>query len=558
MSDAQSWAALLRWYVEMGADEAIGDVAIDRTRPALAPQKTVASPAGNVGRAGAPSAISLAVSPAAVRRTAAMPVAATPPPAGGSPSTGSAAALAAAATTLEELARAVAAFEGCALRQTATNTVFSDGNPAAKLMLIGEAPGGEEDRLGKPFVGRSGQLLDRMLAAIGIDRSGAHITNVIYWRPPRNRKPTPAEIASCLPLLNRRMMARKSSTTSARTFLSNGWLATFVALLFAAFGAPAPGLAAPDSVQTASLPPDVAIAHAAELPAILSPRDATRYRSIIALQDGGRWATADGEIAALQDPLLLGHILAQRYLHRTYPAKFAELSDWLQRYADHPAAHAIYALAVKRRPAGTNAPAKPEGAPVALRGIVDDPADLRPPSHAAPTEAAQQPKLPIRRLSRSEPVAAEERLRDADARHFFDDADYDEARADVAEGYLFVGENQKALLLAAAARTTAFRPLAHWDAGLAAWRLGRLGEARSHFETLARMPGLSRWNLSAAAFWAARVHARSHRADLVAYWLRPAAQNPLPFFGLLPRPLLGRATYPEFVPESFTDIKLNA
>src|SRR5258708_29876520 len=203
MSDAQSWAALLRWYVEMGADEAIGDVAIDRTRPALAPQKTVAIPGGNVGRAGAPSAISPAVSPAAVRRTAAMPVAATPTPSAGSPSTGSAAALAAAATTLEELARAVAAFEGCALRQTATNTAFSDGNPTANLMLIGEAPGGEEDRLGKPFVGRSGQLLDRMLATIGIDRSTAYITNVLYWRPPGNRKPTPAEIAACLPFVHR-------------------------------------------------------------------------------------------------------------------------------------------------------------------------------------------------------------------------------------------------------------------------------------------------------------------------------------------------------------------
>src|SRR5260221_7353473 len=114
------------------------------------------------------------------------------------------------------------------------------------------------------------------------------------------------------------MIRGKSSTTSARTFLGNRWLATFVALLFAAFAAPAPGLAAPDSVQTAALPPDVAIAHAAELPAVLSSRDTARYRSIIALQDAGRWATADGQIAALQDPLLLGHILSQRYLHRRY------------------------------------------------------------------------------------------------------------------------------------------------------------------------------------------------------------------------------------------------
>src|SRR6266481_305451 len=132
----------------------------------------------------------------------------TPPPipvraAAPGPLVASAAAIAEAATSLAELERAVAAFEGCALRQTATTTVFADGNPAASLMLIGEAPGGQEDRLGKPFVGRSGQLLDRMLAAIGIDRSAAYITNVLYWRPPGNRKPTPTEIAACLPFVQR-------------------------------------------------------------------------------------------------------------------------------------------------------------------------------------------------------------------------------------------------------------------------------------------------------------------------------------------------------------------
>src|SRR5258708_7148696 len=117
---------------------------------------------------------------------AAVPVRAAAP---GAP-VASAAAIAEAATSLADLERAVAAFEGCALRQTATNTVFADGNPAAPLMLIGEAPGGEEDRLGKPFVGRSGQLLDRILATIGIDRSTAYITNLPHLPPPPNPTPT--------------------------------------------------------------------------------------------------------------------------------------------------------------------------------------------------------------------------------------------------------------------------------------------------------------------------------------------------------------------------------
>src|SRR5579875_362474 len=111
--------------------------------------------------------------------------------------------LAAAADTVEALAAAVARFEGCPLKRTATNTVFIDGNPQAPVMIIGEGPGAEEDRTGRPFVGRAGQLLDRMLAAIGLDRTQVLITNVVYWRPPGNRTPTAAEIAACLPFVLR-------------------------------------------------------------------------------------------------------------------------------------------------------------------------------------------------------------------------------------------------------------------------------------------------------------------------------------------------------------------
>ena len=182
------WTELLRWYVEMGADEAIALDPIDRLRPP------------EVAPAAAPPAIRSVPARQPAMQRVAPPMVATP---GGSEGAG-ARALAEAATTLAELEQAVATFEGCALRQTATRTVFADGNPEARLMLIGEAPGAEEDRLGKPFVGRSGQLLDRMLAAIGFDRrSTAYITNVLFWRPPGNRKPTPGEIASCLPFVLR-------------------------------------------------------------------------------------------------------------------------------------------------------------------------------------------------------------------------------------------------------------------------------------------------------------------------------------------------------------------
>lgn len=174
MDSKEGLAELLRWYVAMGADEAIAHHAIDRLSPpraaAPSPQQTTPAPA-------APAAAETPVMAGARR-------------------------LAAAAASLAELESAVQTFEGCALKRTATNTVFADGAAGAELMVIGEAPGADEDRLGRPFVGRSGQLLDRMLAAIGYDRrSNAYITNVLFWRPPGNRKPTNDEIAACLPFV---------------------------------------------------------------------------------------------------------------------------------------------------------------------------------------------------------------------------------------------------------------------------------------------------------------------------------------------------------------------
>ena len=125
------------------------------------------------------------------------------PPNPATPAAAGARELAQAAQSLEELVEALAAFDGCALKKTATNLVFADGNPKARIMFVGEAPGADEDRMGKPFVGVSGQLLDRMLAWIGLDRTRFYITNIIFWRPPGNRNPTSNEVAACLPFVLR-------------------------------------------------------------------------------------------------------------------------------------------------------------------------------------------------------------------------------------------------------------------------------------------------------------------------------------------------------------------
>jgi DNA polymerase len=117
----------------------------------------------------------------------------------------SARALALSCTSLAELEGVLLDYDGCPLRATATKLCFADGSPDAPVMLIGEAPGAEEDRQGKPFVGQSGQLLDRMLKAIALDRGGVWITNVVFWRPPGNRPPTSLELAVCQPFLERQI-----------------------------------------------------------------------------------------------------------------------------------------------------------------------------------------------------------------------------------------------------------------------------------------------------------------------------------------------------------------
>jgi DNA polymerase len=190
---------LLAFYQEAGVDASLGETPVDR----FADPQDVAAP-----------------SPAAIRPAAPIPPAAAPrtvlprdleTKGGAAPPQAPEAAVMAAreaartANSLEELRAILERFEGCALRTTATQVAFARGNPQARVMFVGEAPGYEEDKSGMPFVGRSGQLLDRMLAAIGLDEASAYIANIVPWRPPGNRTPTPQESAICLPFIHRQI-----------------------------------------------------------------------------------------------------------------------------------------------------------------------------------------------------------------------------------------------------------------------------------------------------------------------------------------------------------------
>jgi DNA polymerase len=185
--DPKSDLATLAWLVEAGADEAIEEEAVDRLAPKVQapPKAPVIEPKQDVKP---------------------RPPVRSPPPiptGSGEAALTSARQMAAGAANLEELRAALEAYEGCALKATATNLVFADGNPAAKVMILGEGPGAEEDRQGLPFVGPSGRMLDEMLAAIGLDREQVYISNLLFWRPPGNRTPTQGEMSVCLPFVER-------------------------------------------------------------------------------------------------------------------------------------------------------------------------------------------------------------------------------------------------------------------------------------------------------------------------------------------------------------------
>jgi uracil-DNA glycosylase len=192
---------LIAFYVDSGADALIGEKPIDRMAETPAPESTRPDDTGaRLGEKPARITRSDTRSPVEAK-VRLQPV----PPA--SPEAAIMAAREAAknAKSLDKLRALLAEFAGCALRATATQLVFADGNPQSRVMFVGEAPGYDEDVIGRPFVGRSGKLLDLMMAAIGLDRESAYIANVVPWRPPGNRTPTPQETAICLPFIRRQI-----------------------------------------------------------------------------------------------------------------------------------------------------------------------------------------------------------------------------------------------------------------------------------------------------------------------------------------------------------------
>ena len=306
------------------------------------------------------------------------------------------------------------------------------------------------------------------------------------------------------------------------------------------------------SAAVAAQPPAVPM-EPRSAPRVLSESDAGLYRDIFALQDAGKWRQADRKIAQLTDQRLMGHLLAQRYLHPTaYRSKYTELSDWLKAYADHPQASRIYKLALTRRPKNYRMPTRPQIRRVQANIPATDTTSEKPRKRyyrlpgkslsKADRKAASRLKSQIRRNALQTRLTVTETLLAGDkAKKLLHSAEIDDGYTKVAAAWFYYGESQKAYNLAssAAARSRKHVPLADWIAGLAAWRLGDLKKAGEHFEQLAQAERASDWNTAAGAYWAARASLKLRKPGEMSRWLNIASGYPRTFYGLLARGALG-------------------
>ena len=282
---------------------------------------------------------------------------------------------------------------------------------------------------------------------------------------------------------------------------------------------------------------------AIDLPSVLSPRDIARYQQIFALQKDGHWKQADKLITALDDDVLMGHVLEQRYMHpNKYRSKYKELKAWMDAYADHPQARRIYALALKRRPANWKYPEKPDLPKITYRSYHrSEPLPYRKLTKAQRREVRQLRRQIKRHAGWGRTLAAKRLVQSDRVKKLFSDAQYDEVRAMLGFRYFIDGRDEWALDWAGKAgdRSGRLVPDAHWAAGLAAYRLGRLDAAAHHFEALVRSDRASAWLASAGGFWAARVNMMNRNPAGVNPMLRIAAEHPKTFYGILARHVLG-------------------
>lgn len=301
----------------------------------------------------------------------------------------------------------------------------------------------------------------------------------------------------------------------------------------------------PRPVETALAgPASLRIPGLGDVEAVLPAADVDRYRTIFALQEDGRWSEATALVRRLQNRRLMGHVLAQKYLHPTkYRSKYSELRRWMAKYADHPQARRIHRLAVLRQPKGAKAPRPPIVQRLKTQTTDKQKAsESRPRYSRASTKKGRRLQANIRsRIGRGWPTGALELLDRPSSRTLLTPAQRGQALRDISRGYYRAGKDAEAIFAAEQAVKAAPNdaPLARWWGGLAAWRAGDVDTARRHFTALAMFENTSDWIKSAAAFWSARTSLISRRPAEVTPMLEQGARYPLTFYGLLSKRALG-------------------
>ena len=277
----------------------------------------------------------------------------------------------------------------------------------------------------------------------------------------------------------------------------------------------------------------------ADLPSVLSPADAELYVQAFALQAVGAAARADKVARRIDDKLVMSHVLADRYLRQTRP-KYSDLTNWLRRHRSHPDAPRIYRLAKQIRPKRVRAPVRP----TTLRNSIGAEV-FPPPPYSSSKKLTRKQRKRVTRLKRSMRIylrqgyvtKTERMLSRKDVKRLFDRFEFDEARAKVAAAWYYQGKDRKAykLAIAAIARSGEKLRIAHWTAGLSAWRMKRYDQCARHFVTLAKARGVSVWSTAGAAYWAARAYEKLDRAEDMRKMLNRAAEFPQTLYGVMAR-----------------------
>ncbi|WP_343560221.1 lytic transglycosylase domain-containing protein [Kiloniella sp. b19] len=281
-----------------------------------------------------------------------------------------------------------------------------------------------------------------------------------------------------------------------------------------------------------------------ELPSPLGEADVKLYKRLFALGEQGRWPEIDSKLDRLENPVLLGHLMAQRYLHPfAYRSGYKELKSWMEQHADHPQAATIYKLALQRRPKNHTYPRKPEKLKAQASNAYGKTYRYRPNRKLskADSKKAQRLSRQLRwniynqRLSITEDV-----LKKAETRRLLDPVELNQHKMALAAAWYHLGRDEKAYRFAKAATVSEkYLPMSHWTAGLAAWRMEEFEQAAQHFEAMARAERLGSWNKAAGAYWAARSALKLKQPEKISSWLHRAAGYPRTFYGLLARKTLG-------------------